>query len=68
MVILQIRDSKGDILAKKEDIVHGKMSKFLFHTETYDTFEICFMAHAIQPSFSGSMYTNYMNIWHKYVF
>ncbi|XP_071873663.1 transmembrane emp24 domain-containing protein bai [Bombus fervidus] len=50
-----IRDSKGDILSKKEDIPHGKMLKFSFVTETYDTFEICFMAHAIQPSFSGNI-------------
>ena len=63
MVILQIRDSNNAVLDKKDDIVHGKMSKFLFHMEKYDTFEICFMAHAIQPSFSGSMYTNYMNMW-----
>ncbi|XP_060829613.1 transmembrane emp24 domain-containing protein bai [Bombus pascuorum] len=50
-----IRDSKGDILSKKDDIPHGKMLKFSFVTETYDTFEICFMAHAIQPSFSGNI-------------
>ncbi|OAD52501.1 Transmembrane emp24 domain-containing protein bai [Eufriesea mexicana] len=50
-----VKDSKGDILSKKEDIPHGKMSKFSFVTEIYDTFEICFMAHAIQPSFSGNM-------------
>lgn len=52
--VRQIRDSKGDILSRKDDIPHGKMLKFSFVTETYDTFEICFMAHAIQPSFSGS--------------
>ncbi|XP_043507084.1 transmembrane emp24 domain-containing protein bai isoform X2 [Frieseomelitta varia] len=50
-----IRDSNNAILDKKDDIVHGKMSKFLFHMEKYDTFEICFMAHAIQPSFSGNI-------------
>ncbi|XP_017875994.1 transmembrane emp24 domain-containing protein bai isoform X2 [Ceratina calcarata] len=50
-----VRDSKGDILSKKEDIPHDKMLKFSFVTETYDTFEICFIAHSIQPSFSGNM-------------
>ena len=49
-----IRDSKGHILSKKDDIPHGKMLKFSFATESYDTFEICFMAQAIQPSFSGN--------------
>ncbi|CAL7942227.1 unnamed protein product [Xylocopa violacea] len=52
---LIIRDSKGDILSRKDDIPHERMLKFSFVTETYDTFEICFMAHAIQPSFSGNM-------------
>ncbi|CAK9818282.1 Transmembrane emp24 domain-containing protein bai [Anthophora plagiata] len=50
-----IRDTKGDILSRKDDIPHGKMLKFSFVTETYDTFEICFMANAIQPSFSGNI-------------
>lgn len=50
-----VKDSKGDILSKKDDIPHGKILKFSFVTETYDTFEICFMAHAIQPSFSGNI-------------
>lgn len=50
-----VRDSKGDILSKKEDIPHDKMLKFSFVTETYDTFEICFIAHGIQPSFSGNV-------------
>ncbi|XP_017799498.1 PREDICTED: transmembrane emp24 domain-containing protein bai [Habropoda laboriosa] len=39
-----IRDTKGDILSRKDDIPHGKKLKFSFVTETYDTFEICFMA------------------------
>ncbi|XP_003705103.1 transmembrane emp24 domain-containing protein bai [Megachile rotundata] len=50
-----IKDSKGHILSRKDDIPHGKMLKFSFVTETYDTFEICFMAYAIQPSFSGNI-------------
>ncbi|XP_043786164.1 transmembrane emp24 domain-containing protein bai [Apis laboriosa] len=50
-----VKDSKGDILSKKDDIPHGKILKFSFVTETYDTFEICFMAHSIQPSFSGNI-------------
>ncbi|OXU17745.1 transmembrane emp24 domain-containing protein bai isoform X2 [Nasonia vitripennis] len=39
------RDSKGHILAQKDDIQQGKLSKFSFVTETYDTFEICFTSH-----------------------
>ncbi|XP_012535586.1 transmembrane emp24 domain-containing protein bai isoform X1 [Monomorium pharaonis] len=39
-----IADSKGHILSQKEDIPHGKMLKFSFVTETYDTFEICFVS------------------------
>lgn len=42
----EIKDSKGHILSKKEDIPHGRMLKFSFVTETYDTFEICFISHA----------------------
>lgn len=34
-----VRDSKGHILANKEDITKGK---FTFSTENYDMFEICF--------------------------
>ncbi|XP_076232162.1 transmembrane emp24 domain-containing protein bai [Calliopsis andreniformis] len=49
-----VRDSKGHILSRKDDIPHGKILKFSFATETYDTFEVCFIAHAIQPSFSGN--------------
>ncbi|EFN87425.1 transmembrane emp24 domain-containing protein bai isoform X2 [Harpegnathos saltator] len=40
-----IQDSKGHILSQKEDIPHGKLLKFSFVTETYDTFEICFISH-----------------------
>lgn len=42
---LQIQDSKGHILSQKDDIPHGKLLKFSFVTETYDTFEICFTSH-----------------------
>lgn len=34
-----VRDSKGHILANKQDITKGK---FTFSTENYDMFEICF--------------------------
>ncbi|XP_012222023.1 transmembrane emp24 domain-containing protein bai [Linepithema humile] len=40
-----IQDSKGHILSQKDDIPHGKLLKFSFVTETYDTFEICFISH-----------------------
>ncbi|XP_014473183.1 PREDICTED: transmembrane emp24 domain-containing protein bai isoform X2 [Dinoponera quadriceps] len=40
-----IQDSKGHTLSQKEDIPHGKLLKFSFVTETYDTFEICFVSH-----------------------
>ncbi|GLV43406.1 baiser [Carabus blaptoides fortunei] len=36
-----VRDSKGHILSQREDISKGKFS---FVTETYDTFEICFIS------------------------
>ncbi|XP_041969020.1 transmembrane emp24 domain-containing protein bai isoform X1 [Aricia agestis] len=36
-----VRDSKGHILAQKDDISKGK---FTFVTETYDTFEVCFIS------------------------
>jgi len=42
--LLQIQDSKGHILSQKEDIPVGKLLKFSFVTETYDTFEICFIS------------------------
>lgn len=41
----EVRDSKNHILAKKEDISHGKTWKFSFVTEVYDTFDICFTSH-----------------------
>ncbi|XP_026760651.1 transmembrane emp24 domain-containing protein bai isoform X1 [Galleria mellonella] len=36
-----IRDSKGHILSQKDSISKGK---FTFVTETYDTFEVCFIS------------------------
>ncbi|VVC87677.1 transmembrane emp24 domain-containing protein bai [Leptidea sinapis] len=36
-----VRDSKGHILAQKDNINKGK---FTFVTETYDTFEVCFIS------------------------
>lgn len=39
--ILQVRDSKGHILATREDISKGKFS---FVTEIYDMYEICFIS------------------------
>ena len=39
--IFQVRDTKGHILAQKEDISKGKFS---FTSELYDTFEICFIS------------------------
>ncbi|XP_038206576.1 transmembrane emp24 domain-containing protein bai [Zerene cesonia] len=36
-----VKDSKGHILAKNENIKKGK---FTFVTETYDTFEVCFIS------------------------
>lgn len=46
-----IRDSKGDILSKKDDIPPERFLKFSFVMENYDTFEICFTSHA-QQAFS----------------
>ncbi|XP_011253225.1 transmembrane emp24 domain-containing protein bai isoform X1 [Camponotus floridanus] len=40
-----IQDSNGHILSQKEDIPYGKLLKFSFVTETYNTFEICFASH-----------------------
>ncbi|KAJ8952604.1 hypothetical protein NQ318_004151 [Aromia moschata] len=37
-----VTDSKGHTLAKREDISKGKFS---FNTESYDTYEICFISH-----------------------
>lgn len=36
-----VRDSKGHILAQRDGITKGK---FTFVTETYDTFEVCFIS------------------------
>lgn len=36
-----VRDSKGHILSQKDSIAKGK---FTFVTETYDTFEVCFIS------------------------
>ncbi|XP_067008640.1 transmembrane emp24 domain-containing protein bai isoform X1 [Anabrus simplex] len=36
-----VRDSKGHILSQKDDISKGKFS---FVTETFDTFEVCFIS------------------------
>ncbi|KAK2574906.1 hypothetical protein KPH14_002597 [Odynerus spinipes] len=40
-----IKDTKGHILSQKEDILHGRLLKFSFITETADTFEVCFISH-----------------------
>lgn len=47
-----VRDSKGHILAQKQDIPHGKFGKFSFVTEVYDNFEICFNSH-VPPNHRG---------------
>lgn len=39
-----VRDSKGHILANKQDITKGK---FTFSTENYDMFEICFTSRVL---------------------
>ncbi|XP_043274187.1 transmembrane emp24 domain-containing protein bai isoform X2 [Venturia canescens] len=39
-----VTDSKGHILAQKDDIPPRKSLKFSFVTETYDVFEICFVS------------------------
>ncbi|XP_065342755.1 transmembrane emp24 domain-containing protein bai [Cloeon dipterum] len=44
-----VRDSKGHILSQKEDVSKGKFS---FVTETYDTFEICFISR-VPPTHRG---------------
>lgn len=45
-----VRDSKGHILATKQDITKGK---FTFSTENYDMFEICFTSRV--PGFQRAM-------------
>ncbi|XP_046971170.1 transmembrane emp24 domain-containing protein bai [Vanessa cardui] len=44
-----VRDSKGHILAQKDSITKGK---FTFVTETYDTFEVCFIS-KVPPEHRG---------------
>ncbi|XP_023017116.1 transmembrane emp24 domain-containing protein bai [Leptinotarsa decemlineata] len=44
-----VTDSKGHILAKRQGISKGKFS---FNTESYDTYEICFVSHVPQ-NFKG---------------
>ncbi|XP_033330336.1 transmembrane emp24 domain-containing protein bai [Megalopta genalis] len=50
-----VRDSKSEVLGKNDNIVQGKMLKFSFVLETYDKFEICFMARVLQPHYSNNM-------------
>ncbi|EFA13494.1 transmembrane emp24 domain-containing protein bai [Tribolium castaneum] len=40
-----VRDSKGHILYQREDITKGKLT---FNTESYDTYEICFISRVSQ--------------------
>ncbi|XP_019865210.1 transmembrane emp24 domain-containing protein bai [Aethina tumida] len=44
-----VTDSKGHILAQRQDISKGKFS---FNTENYDTYEICFVSH-VPPNQRG---------------
>ncbi|XP_045776787.1 transmembrane emp24 domain-containing protein bai isoform X1 [Maniola jurtina] len=44
-----VRDSKGHILATKDHVTKGK---FTFVTETYDTFEVCFIS-KVPPEHRG---------------
>ncbi|KAJ8964877.1 hypothetical protein NQ314_004559 [Rhamnusium bicolor] len=44
-----VTDSKGHILAKRQDITKGKFS---FNTESFDTYEICFSSH-VPPNYRG---------------
>ncbi|CAH0550204.1 unnamed protein product [Brassicogethes aeneus] len=44
-----VTDSKGHILAKRQDVSKGKFS---FNTESYDTYEICFVSH-VPPNQRG---------------
>ncbi|XP_053661048.1 transmembrane emp24 domain-containing protein bai [Anopheles marshallii] len=44
-----VRDTKGHIMAQKDDISKGKFS---FTSEVYDTFEICFISH-VPPTHRG---------------
>lgn len=44
-VSIQVTDSKGHMLYSKDDATTGK---FVFNTEVYDMFEICFWSHVGQ--------------------
>jgi len=59
MFCLQIQDSNGHILSQKEDIPYGKLLKFSFVTETYNTFEICFASHVPNRMYTWVFYLIY---------
>ena len=44
---MQVTDSKGHILYSKDDAETGK---FVFNTEDFDVFEICFISNVPQGS------------------
>ncbi|XP_013147755.1 PREDICTED: transmembrane emp24 domain-containing protein bai [Papilio polytes] len=53
-----VRDSKGHILSQKDSITKGK---FTFVTETYDTFEVCFLS-KVPPERRGISQEVFLNI------
>ncbi|XP_068618933.1 transmembrane emp24 domain-containing protein bai [Battus philenor] len=53
-----VRDSKGHILSQKDSINKGK---FTFVTETYDTFEVCFIS-KVPPERRGVTQEVFLNI------
>ncbi|XP_013170816.1 PREDICTED: transmembrane emp24 domain-containing protein bai isoform X2 [Papilio xuthus] len=53
-----VRDSKGHILSQKDSINKGK---FTFVTETYDTFEVCFIS-KVPPERRGISQEVFLNI------
>ncbi|CAG4930963.1 unnamed protein product [Parnassius apollo] len=53
-----VRDSKGHILSQKDSINRGK---FTFVTETYDTFEVCFIS-KVPPERRGVSQEVFLNI------
>ncbi|XP_045537848.1 transmembrane emp24 domain-containing protein bai isoform X1 [Papilio machaon] len=53
-----VRDSKGHILSQKDSIAKGK---FTFVTETYDTFEVCFIS-KVPPERRGVSQEVFLNI------
>ncbi|CAK1583322.1 unnamed protein product [Parnassius mnemosyne] len=53
-----VRDSKGHILSQKDSINKGK---FTFVTETYDTFEVCFIS-KVPPERRGVSQEVFLNI------